>query len=222
MKHRTCWPLPGFTLIELLVVIAVISVLASLLIPSLANSRERSRVAFCANNLNQLGKALMSYADEHRDSLPAVSINTANSAWDRALLPYLGNATNVFACPSDPYKVAGPIRSYAVNGGINYFADPTRRSPFGGYRQTPPPLRLGDLDYNRGDMILIGERPGNSTASRGLVGGYPYCGMDQISSTVHHGGKGANYLMASLAVRFLTTNDIRTTTTVNYWTLHTQ
>jgi len=213
----------AFTLIELLVVIAVIAALASLMIPSMSSSRERARMSYCANNLNQLGKALVAYTDEHNDRLPPVSINTSASAWDMALMPYIGWATNLFCCPSDPYPRKGaPMRSYAVNGGVNYFADSTKKAPFGGYNRNPPPLRMADLDYNKGEMILIGERPGDSTANRALVGRYSFCGLDQIFSKVHNRSKGGNYLMSSLSVQYHETNALKTTLAVNYWTLHVQ
>lgn len=94
-RHRRS---TGFTLVELLVVIAIIGVLVALLLPAVQAAREAARRNTCANNLRQVGIALLNYegASKH---LPPGALMFEGSAWSMYLLPYIEetNAKNLTA-----------------------------------------------------------------------------------------------------------------------------
>lgn len=60
----------AFTLLELLAAIAIITIIASLLLPSLSKAKVRSQRAACSNHLRVIGVALNGFANDHEDRYP--------------------------------------------------------------------------------------------------------------------------------------------------------
>jgi len=107
----------GFTLIELLVVIAIISLLVSILLPSLNQAKELARQAVCMSNLRSLTLTQLLYAQDsdgwstplfswYSDSIDSNKSNWGGDVWTLMLMkggyidePGEGSSSN-FNCPS--------------------------------------------------------------------------------------------------------------------------
>ena len=64
-RTTTGRPTRGFTLIELLVVIAVISILSSLLMPSVLRAMRMATTANCKSNVRQIGHGFQMYRQSY-------------------------------------------------------------------------------------------------------------------------------------------------------------
>src|SRR5262249_16992867 len=91
----------GFTLIELLVVVAIIAILASLLLPALANAKDRAQTIRCLNNLKQLGMATLMYAQEHQGSVQIDAPLDPGITWGSILSTNQNlRPLDIFLCPT--------------------------------------------------------------------------------------------------------------------------
>jgi prepilin-type N-terminal cleavage/methylation domain-containing protein/prepilin-type processing-associated H-X9-DG protein len=121
---------PGaFTLIELLVVITIIAILAGLLLPVIAKSKEHGKSTACLSNLRQLGIALQLFVQDNENKMPVmydalISTNAtpptnSTATMDLVLSNYLGNV-RVLLCPSDDKQLFGRTgSSYGWNSLVN-------------------------------------------------------------------------------------------------------
>ncbi len=69
-------PPAAFTLIELLVVIAIIAILAALLLPALARTKEQGKRTSCLSNLRQIYIGCAAYAGDNKEVLFQARPNT--------------------------------------------------------------------------------------------------------------------------------------------------
>jgi prepilin-type N-terminal cleavage/methylation domain-containing protein len=82
----------GFTLVELIVVLAMVTVLVALLLPTLAQARERGRQGVCTSQLRQIGQAFAMYRQDYGADPPWRSFG-------ERLQPFLKDE-RLWVCPS--------------------------------------------------------------------------------------------------------------------------
>jgi prepilin-type N-terminal cleavage/methylation domain-containing protein len=127
----------GFTLIELLVVIAIVGLLASIVLVSLSNAREKARDAKRLSDVHQIILALEMYYDAN-GRYPSISGDDCCNGWDQGPCgtdPFIGaleTANLVNKVPIDPKGGSG-TNCYGYNyyryGAGSYDCDASRR-PF--------------------------------------------------------------------------------------------
>lgn len=133
----------AFTLVELLAVIAIIGLLAALLFPVFAQSKDQSKSTVCISNLRQIGLATTTYLGDHDDRYPVV-VNALDQTFPRlgtglgrpadrdpkefltvteGLSGYVKDS-RIFRCPMDFGSEIAGYKGYPTfaqhNGGVSY------------------------------------------------------------------------------------------------------
>jgi prepilin-type N-terminal cleavage/methylation domain-containing protein len=220
----------GFTLIELLVAVAIVAVLAALLLPALARSKEAGRRIACASNLRQLGLALSLYASDNNGQL--VPLRQASDRWPEQLRSRYSDV-RLLICPTAMLSAGATFatnrvttadaaaRSYLMNGFGDYYLSYFGTDQYKALGKTALPAMKESAIGHPSDTILFGEKSALSAEFELNVLKTPGSYVDDLAENRHGNlsqsprGGGANYAMADNSVGYLAWGTA--TCPVNLW-----
>jgi prepilin-type N-terminal cleavage/methylation domain-containing protein/prepilin-type processing-associated H-X9-DG protein len=208
----------GFTLIELLVVITVVTLLLSILMPSLSKAREVSRRLKCGSGTRTMAQVVLYYEQDHKTFIPTAWYDSSPTPDSTVISSYFGyeNATTpdrarlffrTNGCPSYVWSsvsdgglpVWGYNRHLTADGtstvGINFLTNKSQD-----IRHTTEVFFWTDLQ-----SPVTGATGGlwhNSSIAFTTAGTFPFNGTTAILP--RHEGQGVNFSFVDGHAQFIT------------------
>ncbi len=126
---------------EIVAVVAIVAALAFILVPMFGRMRAEARRTVCGNNLIQLHRAMVMYAEDRFSTFPEMasrpSINSGKASVRETLMPMVKDE-RVFKCPDDKqqfFETEGA--SYEWNALLNKKSKDGPAEAFIGSARTP-------------------------------------------------------------------------------------
>jgi prepilin-type N-terminal cleavage/methylation domain-containing protein/prepilin-type processing-associated H-X9-DG protein len=193
----------AFTLIELLIVIAILSLLVSILLPSLSRAKQLARRTICGSNIRHLALTNTLYAASNQDFyvIAAQDIfndlgdgrggrfrwhgvrDGANQTFDPAkgpLAPYIGSDGKMKACPTFESMIGSTRTNDFERGcggyGYNEQYIGGRNDKYGyGPQAAAESARTSDVSRPSGTVMFTDAGIAQSSGSGGVVTEYSFC-----------------------------------------------
>lgn len=123
-------PIPSeraFTFVELLVVIGILALLALMILPAMADVKNKGGRTQCAANLRQLARAAMIYANDYNNRLPPVQVgaNPVNVIRNHFYTRFMWSGLGSYQIPKIYSQVQGSFSNAGYLWGGNYLGDGT-------------------------------------------------------------------------------------------------
>lgn len=168
-------------LVELLLVVGILAILAAVLFPVFARSRDKARQSSCLSNTKQATLATLSYAEDYDGRLPDAI------TWDQAIEPYLGNR-QIPKCNMDKSDQAASYAMVQRWGGVKLEDIPDRAETILIYE-----VEHGRPAYRHNEGMNVGYADGHAKWLREL----PPDALDPGDTTgMMPGTAGRNYGLA--------------------------